>query len=202
MWTHLDVVANVDEIVEKGTFADHRVSESAPIDAGVRPDIGPVFDTNPAKLRYSHVSLIATGEYEPETVLTDASTRVDADVGADYSAYDRNVGVDPRTRSQYNAWANRRIGSYPCPGANFGFRSDHGPGLNAAVLSQRRIRINNRPFAHAGLKRRCREQRSGDPGKRQTWIGRRQTGDATRDFRCQRTGRHASARINRQTPNC
>lgn len=202
MRTNLDVVANVDEIVEKGTFTDHGVSESAPIDAGVRPDIGPVSNTNPAKLRYSHVSLILTGEHEPETVLTDAGTRMDADVGANNRAYDRNVGVDPRTRSQYNPWADRGIGSYPCPRANFGVRADYCPGLNAAVLSQRRTRINNRPFAHAGLKRRCREQRRGDTSKRQAWIGRRQTGDAARDFRRQYTGRHASSRINCQTPNC
>ena len=197
----MDVVSNVNEIVEKGTFADHRVSESAAVDAGVRSDIGPVFNSNPAKLRHSHVSLIRTGGHEPETVLTDAGTRVNADIGPNNRAHDRNVGVDPRTRSQYNPWADRRIGSYPCPCANFGVRSDHRPGLNAAVLTQRRIRINNRPFTHAGPKRHRREQCSGDTSERQTWIGRRQASDVTRDLRRQCAGRHASSRINCQTPN-
>ncbi len=71
------VVPNMNEIINLGAFTDHRIGQSAPIDAGIRPNLDVVLNDDTTKLRDFEVP--ARSADIAKTVLPNPSSAVNMD---------------------------------------------------------------------------------------------------------------------------
>src|SRR6185312_2557735 len=75
------IVADLDQIIDLGAFADHRIRHGAPVDGGIRTDLHVILDDDAADLRHAFGTL-CPGD-EAKTVLADPGAAVDDDAIAD-----------------------------------------------------------------------------------------------------------------------
>ena len=89
-----DVVADLDQIVDLGAFADDRIAVAAAVDRRVGADLDVVLDDDPADLR--NLQMSGPAGNIAESVLADADARVEDDAIADQRVDDGRPGADRR----------------------------------------------------------------------------------------------------------
>src|SRR5665213_1639182 len=95
----LNVVRHLNQIVDHGAAADHRVRAGAAIDRGIGANLDIVADDDTAQLRDLDEALGIDGK--PEAVLPDATAREQSDPRADDGIGDRDQRPDPGIFAQY-----------------------------------------------------------------------------------------------------
>src|SRR5215831_20030867 len=111
-----DIVANLDEIVDLGPFANHGVLDGSAIDGAVGADFHVVLDDDPTDLRDLAGTIRARDK--PESVLSDRTTRMHDHAIANQSMGYRSIGTDCTIAADANAGpddsarTNERAGAY------------------------------------------------------------------------------------------
>src|SRR5690606_33996944 len=103
------IVANLHEVVDLGPLPDHRVTERATIDRGIRADLDIVLDDRPAELRDLAIGR-AVGE-PAEPLGADARSGLDDDVVADMGAFYRAVAGDGHVAANGDARTDDGVGA-------------------------------------------------------------------------------------------
>ena len=201
MWANLHVMCHMYEIVEQRSLTDHRVSETAPVDTGVGPDIRAVADANPAKLRHPPVALFGTGPHESEPGLPNSGSSTHTDVRPDHRANDRRIGVNARARPKNHTWSDRRIVTNPGAFSELCPRADYGPGFDPAVRRDHGILSDSRISANGGTGKRGRIERVRHPSECETRIFRRQAHRLRGNFGGQSRGCNAASGGSREATN-
>src|SRR6185312_6563901 len=87
----MDVVSDLNQIIDLGAFADHRVAQRATVDGGVGPDLDPVLDDHAPQLR--RLGMAAGGRGKAETRLADLGAGQDRHAIADIGVGDGDMGA-------------------------------------------------------------------------------------------------------------
>ncbi len=193
MWANLHVVCHMYKVVEQRALTDDRVTETAPVNTGIGPDICAIADAHPAELRHPLVTLFGIGPHESEPGLPDSSSRVHMDVCPDHRANDRRVGVNARSRPKNHAGSDRCIVTNPRSLTEFCARADYGSSLDSAARRNYGIDSDSRISADGGTGKSGRIERIRHPSKREAWIVRRQAHRLSGNFRGQNRGRNAGS---------
>src|SRR5262249_334869 len=96
-----DVVRDLDQIVDLGSFADDRITDPATVDRGIGADFDIVLDDHPSDLR-NFAGALGTA-CEAKAVLTDRTARVYNDAVADQGVCDGGAGADGAIAADPNA---------------------------------------------------------------------------------------------------
>ena len=73
MPANADIVADLDQVVDLGAFADHGVADGAAVDRGAGPDLDVILDDDAPDLRDLEVTLAP--HHKAEAILTDLAAR-------------------------------------------------------------------------------------------------------------------------------
>src|SRR4029077_6332502 len=119
-----DIVADLHQVVDIGTLADHGVGVAAPVDAAARPDLDVVLDDDAADLGYFRVAV--PPHRVPEAILAEAATRMNDDAVADQGMHDGTVRADRTLAPEANARPHHRIGGNDGTCTDFRPRPYHG----------------------------------------------------------------------------
>ena len=144
-----DVVADLDEIVDLGALADHRVAAGAAVDRRVGADLDVVLDDDPADLRHLEVAARAHGE--AEAVLADAHAGMDDDAVADQRVAAASLPAPiAQSRPIRTCGPMTRVRTDDRAGADLGARADDRAGIDGdarlrAAPSDGRRRPARRP---------------------------------------------------------
>ena len=122
-------MSELDEIVDLGALADHRIVHGAAVDRRIGTDLDPVLQDDAADLdKLDHAAFWS--RRIAETILADPGTRVDDDFVANQRTHDagaggdRAIAPDPHTRTDHGAGCNPRARADMSAGANHGRRFD------------------------------------------------------------------------------
>src|SRR5690606_13547337 len=99
------VVADLDQIVDLGPLADHRVAERAAIDGGAGPDLHAVLDDHSPEL--GNLAMPVGAQLKPEAFGPDDHAGLEDDVIADIGALDGYIGADDAVAADGNARTDR-----------------------------------------------------------------------------------------------
>ena len=88
------IVADLDQIVDLGAFADHGVAQSAPVDGGAGADFDVVLDDHAPDLR--HFQPLAAVGHVAEAVLADGAAGMDDDAVAEMLKRVKEKGIAKR----------------------------------------------------------------------------------------------------------
>src|SRR6516225_8332471 len=122
------IVANLNEIVDLGTFADHGVADRPAVDGGTGADLDVVLNNHAPDLRNLQVTGCPHQKTEP--VLADATARMDNHPVPDQRMRDRRPGPDVAVASDANARPHNHVGRDPCSGSDLGVGSNDSAGIN------------------------------------------------------------------------
>src|SRR5262249_14082054 len=143
-----DIVANLDEIVDLGPFANHGVLDGSAIDGAVGADFHAVLDDDPTDLRDLAGTLGARDK--PESVLSDRTARMHDHAIADKSMGYRSIGTDCTIAADTNAGPDDGARTNERTGANFGAGSNHSAGIDRYIVLHARRAIDERTRCCAG----------------------------------------------------
>src|SRR5262249_33530324 len=121
------IVANLNEIVDLGTLADHGVADRPAVDGGTGADLDVVLNDDAPDLR--NLKMPACPHQKAEPVLPDAAARMDDHPVSDQRVRDRRPGPDVAVASDANARPHNHVGCYPGPGSDLGVGSNDGAGV-------------------------------------------------------------------------
>src|SRR5450755_4699735 len=151
------IVGNLNEVVDLGALADHRVANGATVDAAAGADFPIVLDDDAADLR--HLEMALRTHHETEAVLADLAARMNDDavadqrIGDDSPAANRTIAPDPHFRANYRVSGNRAAG------ADLGARPDYRTGVDRDIVFQARSRIDMGAGHRTAFGERRRPQR-------------------------------------------
>ena len=149
---------DLDQIIDLGALADHRVAAGAAVDRGVGADLDVVLDDDAADLRHLQVPLRPHGE--AEAVLPDAHAGMEDDAVADEARGRRSRSAPiEQSRPIFTCGPITRMGADEGAGADFGRRSDDGAGIDRDAVLQPRRGMDE------GAGRNSRRRRRSDPGR-------------------------------------
>ena len=147
---YADIVPDLNEIIDLGTFADDGIVHGTPVDRRVRADLHMVLQDDAADLNDLDHAAARTRRIA-ETVLPDTGTGMNDDIVADERAENRRAGrnraipADPHARTDHDAGGDARTGADldPCP--------DHGRCLDVDAVFQPRRGVDERRRRNTAL---------------------------------------------------
>ena len=137
------VVGDLDQIVDLGALADHRVAAGAAVDRGVGADLDVVLDDDAADLRHLQVPLRSHGE--AEAVLPDAHAGMEDDAVADEGVGDGDVGADRAVPADPDLRADDRMGPERVPAPISACGPMTAPGSTLTPCSSRAVGWTKEP---------------------------------------------------------
>ena len=164
------VVADLDEVIDLGALADHRVAAGATVDTGVGADLDVVLDDDPADLRDLHVPLGA--HRETEAVLPNAGAGMDDDAVADQRRLQGRARADRAVAADADLRADHDMGGDHGPRTDLGSRPDHRAGIDDDARFEHGGRMDEGAGRHALRSEiRLRSQRLGEEACEQPCEG-------------------------------
>src|SRR5579871_2904342 len=136
-----DIVADLHQIVDFCTFADHRVAVGATVDCAPGTDLHVVLNDDAADLR--DLRMGAPSHRITEAILAETAARMNDHPVADQAMQNRALRTDRTVAADAYAGSNDRIGRDDGAGANFSARPDHHARIerNAGFEPRRRVYV-------------------------------------------------------------
>jgi hypothetical protein len=140
MTPYAHIVANLNQIVDLGAFADHRVIKRTPIDGGVGTDFDMVLNDHTAYLRDLEQS--PGTRSIAKSVLTYAGSGMNDNVGSYQRMLNRNAVTNVAVAADTATGTDGRACRDDCTSPNFGFGTNDGTRLDCHAWFQPSGRIN------------------------------------------------------------
>src|ERR1039457_3820905 len=140
MPTDADIVADLDQVVDLGALADHRVANGAAVDRGAGADLDIVLDDDAPELR--HLEVASRAQHVAEAILADLAARMNDDPVADQRVADDRSGPDRAIAPDAHLGSDYRRRPHDAAAADFRARPDHRAGLDGDAVFQPRGRMH------------------------------------------------------------
>src|SRR6516165_2521007 len=118
------IVADLDQIVDLGTFPEHRVPVGPPVNGRPRAYFNIVLDDHAANL--GDLKMTAGAHHVTEPILPDPTAGMHDHPIADQAMADTGSGSNAAFTADPHPRTDDRRCADPCSGADFGARADHG----------------------------------------------------------------------------
>src|SRR6516165_5009969 len=125
MATDDDVVGDLHEVVDLGSFADDCIRQGSSVDRGIGSDLNIIANDYAADLRHFDVSIAAQGKSEP--VLSNACAGVENHAVSDNRMHDGRAGAHVAITTEHDPESNHGACCNGRSVANCRFTAYHGP---------------------------------------------------------------------------